>query len=28
VLYEKFLTGEKILDAKSKKEIDDRIEPC
>jgi TPP-dependent pyruvate/acetoin dehydrogenase alpha subunit len=26
VLYEKFLTGAKLLDAKSKKEIDDRIE--
>jgi len=26
VLYEKFLTGEKLLDAKSKKEIDERIE--
>jgi hypothetical protein len=26
VLYEKFLTGEKLLDAKSKKEIEDRIE--
>jgi TPP-dependent pyruvate/acetoin dehydrogenase alpha subunit len=26
VLYEKFLTGEKLLDAKSKKEIEERIE--
>ena len=26
VLYEKFLTGEKLLDAKRKKEIDERIE--